>query len=630
MNRFRIVTLACLTWVGALSPACDCSGEAGPDGTPLGDGFVSVAAIDETHVALKLSRALNAESATSDAFRIVDFTQVPSAESSVKSVEIVSDTELTLQCDALSPGRTYTLIVDELVDAEGFAISGSLNFMAGGGGEALEIEVLVLDVETARAHEDLALLATVDAGTGAFQERLEVFPLTDEGDRFVARFPVQTDPNRTLDRSDDNDPGVDRRAYAMRLIDGVGRPVSPLQLFVLEDAAANRQFELPVLPPPEIIVPGGPGEPLPAPPVDDAPDDGVKLVRIVVDDRASQDLVSPELRLSFDADGNFDASFPRTVPLTQIEGEQSGYLEAIVGVQVDENRIEEGQTDATFPYFAYLVSDGIDYESLSISAIAPDETPETKRLVLGNAEWIPVTFRVDVSKAYVTPDGSVRGMYPDEAIFLTGAWQVAVDALGNNCGDSFSGGESLNLRMKEDADHPGVWTRTLWLPPGRPYGWKAVRCHAENGCGPLNQLVSSSGNAFATVMKNLATDNVDAFADPSVALVDPLAPSMTEANGEVYDYTDAVIYEGTGVGSEPDPDGTPDGLRMFKQEVPDLVVVVGDEPVKTRIFHVGTWRDINLEQTPQQIIDASSVVALGPLDYDDFFTGRYPPSREAP
>ena len=630
MSHFRIALLALLSWVFVVSPACDCGSAPGEDGAPLGDGFVAVFALDETHVSLELSRALNADSATSDAFRIVDFTQLPSVESTVKSVEVVSDTKLTLQCDALLPGRTYTLIVDELLDTDGFSISGSLNFTASGGGEALEVEVSVLDVETARAHDDLVLLATVDPGTGAFQERLEVFPLRDEGDRFVARFPVQTDPNRTLDRGDDNDPSVDRRAYAMRLIDAVGRPVSPLQLFTLEDVAATRQFELPVLPPPEIVVPVGPEEPLPAPPVDDSPEDGVKLVRIVVDDRASQDLVSPELRLSFDEAGVFDASFPRSVPLTQIEGEPSGYLEAVVGVKVDANRIEEGQTEETFPYFAYLVSDGVEYESLSISVVAPDEIAETKRLVLGNAEWIPVTFRVDVSKAYVTPDGSVRGMYPDEAIFLTGAWQVAVDALGNNCGDSFSGGESLNLRMKEDADHPGVWTRTLWLPPGRPYGWKAVRCHAENGCGPLNQLVSSSGNAFATVMKNLTTDNVDAFADPSVALVDPLAPETTEAGGQTYDYTDAVIYEGTGVGSEPDPAGTPDGLRMFKQEVPDLVVVVGEQPVKTRIFHVGTWRDINLEETPQEIIDASSVVELGPLDYDDFFTGRYPPSREAP
>jgi hypothetical protein len=213
-------------------------------------------------------------------------------------------------------------------------------------------------------------------------------------------------------------------------------------------------------------------------------------------------------------------------------------------------------------------------------------------------------------------------------VFLTGEWQTAVDALGNNCGDAFSGGEQLNLKMRNIGG--GVWTRTLWLPPGRPYGWKAVRCNATTGCGPLNQLVASSGRAFATVMKNLATDNVDAFADPLVGLVDPLNPTQTEAGGEVLDYTGASVFLGSGMGSQPDPNGTPDGERMFKQEVPDLVVVVGDEPIITRIYHVGTWRDVNIGSSPADIINDAAVVELNPFDYDDGFIGRYPPSREEP
>jgi hypothetical protein len=241
-----------------------------------------------------------------------------------------------------------------------------------------------------------------------------------------------------------------------------------------------------------------------------------------------------------------------------------------------------------------------------------------------------VSFRVDASRAYLTPSGSERGVRAGEAVFLTGEWQQAVDALGNNCGDAFSGGEQTCLRMRELAGNDGVWTRTIWLPPGRPYGWKVVRCDADEGCGPLNALVSSSGRAFATVMKNLATDNVDAFADANVGIVDVVNPTQTQAGGQARDYTNATVFTGAGIGSEPDPAGTPDGQRMFKQEVPDLVVVVAQQPLKTRVVHVGTWRDVNLENTPQEIIEGNLSVDLGLSDYDDGFIGRFPPSREEP
>ena len=91
--------------------------------------------------------------------------------------------------------------------------------------------------------------------------------------------------------------------------------------------------------------------------------------------------------------------------------------------------------------------------------------------------------------------------------------------------------------------------------------------------------------------------------------------------------TPAVIAQ---MGSEPDPSGTPDGLRMFKQEVPDLAVVVGNVALKTRVIHVGTWRDVNLGNTPDEIVTQHLAVALGPSDYDDSFIGRFPPSREEP
>ena len=86
--------------------------------------------------------------------------------------------------------------------------------------------------------------------------------------------------------------------------------------------------------------------------------------------------------------------------------------------------------------------------------------------------------------------------------------------------------------------------------------------------------------------------------------------AQTEAGGQIRDYSNATVYAGTGVGSEPDPAGTPDGARMFKQEVPDLVVVVGAVPIRTRVVHVGTWRDVNLGQSPQEIIDAQTTVPV--------------------
>jgi hypothetical protein len=353
-------------------------------------------------------------------------------------------------------------------------------------------------------------------------------------------------------------------------------------------------------------------------------------VRIVVDDRASHELKTPQLKVSFDAAGNFDSSFPQTLTLTEMRGDDAGYWEVVVGVAVDPARVVDGTSPDTFPYFAFLVEEGAPLEALSVSVVAPDETPQTVRLSLGNPEWTPVTFRVDASRAYLNTSGSERGVRAGEAVFITGEWQQAVDALGSNCGDAFSGGEQPCLKMRELDDKPGVWSRTIWLPPGRPYGWKVVRCDAADGCAPLNRLVASSGRAFATVMKNLATDNVDAFADASCGIVDPLDPAHTVVGGATLDYSDGVVFEGAGEGGEADPAGTPDGARMFKQEVPDLVVVVGQTPLKTRVVHVGTWRDVNLGVTPQEILDGQLSVDLGPADYDDGFIGRFPPSREEP
>jgi len=598
-------------------------------GAPLGDGFSSVTAIGATTVEVRFTRAIDALSVAPDAFTIERFTVVPKETVSVVSVTQPVPATVVLDTGALAAGETYTLSVD-LIDVDGFAVTGTLNFVAEGALSATDVTFVVDDLSAAETWmSDLTLLVTVDDETGLFSETMSAFPLVDEGARLAATVSIAVDTARTLSVSDDGDPRVDRRAYAARVVDDLGRMVGPLVRFEVKTPSPD-EIALPIARAPEIVTEPEP-DLFPEPPVDPTPDDGVKIVRLVVDDRAAGEIAGASVKTSFNSTGAFDPAFPQTIPLTPMTGDFAGFYEATVSIAVDPARVLDGDAFETFPYIAYLVVDGVEYENLSRSFVAPDETPESVAIFLGRAGDTPVTFRVDVGGAFVTPSGSVRGHYPDEAIFLTGEWQDAVDALGNPCGDVFSGGEQPNLKMRPLDGHDGVWTRTIWLPPGRPYGWKVVRCHADDGCGPLNQLASGgSGRAFATVMKNLATDNVDAFADPNVGIIDPTNLDEVTAGGQSYDYTGGSVYEGDGVGTEPDPNGTPDGDRMFKQEAPDLVVVVGDAALVTRVFVVGTWRDVNLGMSPAEVIDASAPLDLNPFDYDDGFIGRYPPSREEP
>ncbi len=623
-----VVLLALVVSVGAPG-GCDCGappGEGEVDGA-AGDGFVGVVVVDDRSVLVRFSEPVS-EDSLAGSFVVGNFTVVPPVRVDVSVAPAADDEAVLTSSSPFVAGTRYTVVVEGVQTTGGRTLSGTLNFTARGGGLAsTTVRIVVPDVETARRHTGLAALATV-ASDGSFSETLVPWPLVDEGDVFAATLPVFVDPARTLDRGDDGDVAVDHRAFAVLLVDEVGRMASALTPFIVAvddppDVVVDVLQPFEVADQPAV-------DRLPAPPEDDAPGDGVKRVRIVVDDRAARELRSPQLRTSFAADGTFDVSFPQTLALAPMTGDDDGYWQATVSVRVDAARRLDGSTPETFPYIAYLVEGGVPYEALSALVVAPDETPQTVRLSLGNPEWTPVTFRVDAGRAYLNPSGSERGVRAGEAVFLTGEWQQAVDALGANCGDAFSGGEQTCLRMRPLPGHDGVWTRTIWLPPGRPYGWKVVRCDAADGCGPLNSLVSSSGRAFATVMKNLATDNTDAFADANVGIVDVVNPASTLAGGQVRDYTRAVVYEGEGAGSEPDPAGTPDGATMFKQEVPDLVVVVARQALRTRVVHVGTWRDVNLGVTPQQILDGNLSVDLGTSDYDDGFVGRFPPSREEP
>jgi hypothetical protein len=183
------------------------------------------------------------------------------------------------------------------------------------------------------------------------------------------------------------------------------------------------------------------------------------------------------------------------------------------------------------------------------------------------------------------------------------------------------------LQMRVRADLPGVWERTLFLPPGRSYGWKAVRCPSGRGCAEINRRVTSSGRAFATVMKNLATENRDGQTAAEVRVIDPRQPVVEIPGTGALDYSGAQIFKGSGVGVEPDPEGTPDGVRLFKQEVPDLVVEVpaGAEGVETPVVVIAAWRDVNLPKTIAEVLAGDEVFNLNPWDYDAGFVGMAPP-----
>jgi hypothetical protein len=625
----RFLWALALSWLLVVAGACPSTDAPANDaaGVVVGDGFAAAVVESERTVIVRFTEPLK-DADLADAFSLDDFTRLPS-ESMGISVSLRASREVLLTtAAALVPGTRYTVTVRQVRTRSGRTLSGTINFTAVQGQLATTTaRIVVPDVETARRHEGLTAWATV-AVDGSFSEALVAWPLTDEGSALVATLPALVDSSRTVDRRDDDDDASDHRALGVVLLDAAGRLASALVPFVVQTSAPPDVL-VDVFAPFEIVEPHN-TDPLPPPPDDPAPDDGIKRVRVIVDDRAAGELRSPLLKASFTSEGRFDPSFPQTVALVPMSGDNAGFWETTLSVAVDAARTLTGDTDATYPYTTYLVEDGVPYEALSALVVAPDETPQTVRLSLGNPAWTPVTFRVDVERAYLNLSGSERGLRAGEAVFLTGEWQQAVDALGANCGDAFSGGEQMCLKMRPLQGHPGVMTRTVWLPPGRPYGWKVVRCDAAAGCGPLNALVSSSGRAFATVMKNLATDNVDAFADANVGIVDVRAPASTLAGGRIFDYADASVYAGNNEGSEPDPAFTPDGATLFKQEVPDLVVVVGQEPIKTRVIHVGTWRDVNLGVYPQDIIRDELSVDLALADYDDGFIGRYPPSREEP
>ncbi|MFH1809092.1 MAG: hypothetical protein ABIJ09_10130 [Pseudomonadota bacterium] len=602
---------------------------------PLGDGFSSVLAIDSHTVILSLRRTLTRESVQVGAFTIADYTMIPPEPLTVQRAEASGDAEVTLVTATQVRGVTYTLRVNGLQDSDGFDISGTVNFVGAGAAELAQVTLVVDDTALAAAHGSLSARISVD-DSGRFDADGHRDLGLDPGS-WSTTVQIAADRNRTVDRGDDGDTAIDRRAYSVRLLDGEGQPASPLTLFAVP-AAADLTVVIPLWPP-RTRCPGAPVpdlEPPPAP-VDSAPADGVAQIRIFVDDRQAQELRQPQLSVTADIAGVFSLD-ERVVDLSDADGDR--VYEAVLGLAVDPQRTNTDIETAPLeelPYIAFLVQDGVKLSDFFIFVTAVDETPRSMAMPLGEAGKVPVTLRVDVGSAFLSADGSLRGRHADEAIFVTGNFVNIVDAFRQNCADTWSGGENMNLRMRERADLPGVWEKTLWMPPGRTQTFKVVRCPATSGCGGLNQRVTSTGNAFVTVAKNLATENRDASEAAEVTIVDPGHLSSVSVGGQILDYSSAEIYVGTGTGREDDPANTPNTSVLFKQELPNLVVNLlhtGDCPAQTPVYVIGTWRDVNLPMTPAQILatvdPGGTPFDLIPYDYDDGMIGAPPPLRVLP
>jgi len=629
-NAYRSCVLALLL---ALAH-CSCPPNSDRTDPPVGDGFVAVTAVNATTVVASFSRAIDGATVKTERFAITCFTDLPATDFPIIDASLSGDAEITLTTARQQRGQLYTLTVIGVNDRDGYPLDGTINFVGAGDRQTADVTFAVDDVARAASFGQLTARVTVDPN-GDFSAGYRELALTVGS--WTAQLAIAVDRNRTVDRGDDGDLTIDRRAYGVRLVDGAGQPASPLVPFEVT-SSDPLTVTIPLLSPlrqcPDAPYPA---LTLPAAADDPAPDDGVKRVRIIVDDRQPRELIAPAIGLTADAAGNFNP-VDRTVALDDSDGD--GIYQALVDVKVDPARINTDIENAPIdevPYLAFLINDGNKLNDFYIFILAVDETPANVVMPLGDPDLTAVTFRADVGASFVAADGSVRGHHPGEAIFITGNFSNIVDAFRQNCADAWSGGENLNLRMRERTDHPGVWEKTLWLPRGRAQTYKLVRCDAALGCGPLNARVTSTGYAFATVMKNLATENLDASDHAAVKVVDPNALSAVLINGTSYDYSAAAIYAGTGTGREDDPDNTPSAGVLFKQEIPNLVVNLtstGECAVQTPVAIIGTWRDVNLPRTPAEIIatigQADPKFNLNPYDYDDGMVGASAPAREAP
>jgi hypothetical protein len=549
-------------------------------------------AVDETTVEIRFTQPPDPRSISASDMRIIVPFERPIGMLSVESAAI-QDTILTLKTDPQRGGVLYSVNVGPVrftgVDAADF--SPALNFLGFG-----KTDVTVL-LETAGfvAPASINALITIDPDTGAFNEQLHMVPMTRQGDVYSATVSARIDPQQT---------------FAARAVAPDGSEAGKLTRFSVSSTSAVEVMLAPSLPRiPEFM-----------PPVDTTPGDGFAPVRIVLDDRPARELLHPQVRSSLDMTGRFDASLARVDNVTLVPGKGRVY-DAVLQVAVDPKRKLDGTTPDTFPYVAFLVEGGQDIQQRGATLVMPTETPQVIVIPIGNPDLVPVRYRVDTEMSILRPDRSKRGRYPSEGIFLTGEFPSAEDALGRLAADAFSGGERTTLEMKERPDAPGIFEKTVFMPPNRPYGWKVVRCPTGIGCATLNRLVVSTGHAFPTVMKNLVTRNLDAAQNPVVKLIDPAhLDRVALDNNQTADYSQAQVST--------NGHDAPTTSVMFKQEVPDIVVTVGTTPVTTPTYVVGTWRDVNVPQTPQEIVMNGMTVNLALYDYDDGTRGKFPLIRD--
>ncbi len=577
MRPLLPLTLAC---------ALSCTSSNPPKETPVG-AFAEAVSAERVEVAFTEALA----SHDPGAMRAFD---VESGQPLALGAVRVEGEILSVETAVQTGGRLYALVLgplgfDRVAAAD---VPAQVNFR--GYGRA-EIE-LRLDTRAHVAPSALDALITVDLDTGAYSPELRRVPMQDDGSgMYFARFEVRLAENRP---------------YAARAITDTGEEASGLVSFVVTSTRAQR-IDLP---------PRLKDKPEFEPPLDPNPGDGRAAIRILLDDRLGLALSSPELRSSLDASGAFDLASARVDPVLTLPGKPRVY-ELLFEVEVDARRSLAGTTRDTFPYIAFLVEGGEDFPSRGLTFVVPDETPQVHVVPIGNPALVPVTFRIDAGSAFVLADGSRRGVLEGEGVFLTGEFSGAEDALGRLAADAFSGGERPVLEMRARPDAPAVYEKTIFLPPNRPYGWKAVRCPTAVGCTELNRLVTSTGRAFATVMKNLVTHPVDAATSQEAVLVDPASlGSVRWSDGSLKDYTGARVSES---GAD-----APSNQVLFKQEAPDLLVNVGTDPLITPIYIVGCWRDVNIPTKPLEIIANGQSLDLEPFDYDDGFAGAPPLIRE--
>lgn len=592
MSEKTAISGAFAALLGAAAALSGCTSQAPERAAQVA---ATAVAVDANTVEVLFTEALDPGSAVLDSMLILAPFERPITDLSIEALE-VDGPLLTIRTGAQHGGRFYALSLGALrfEGIERADYPTQVNFR----GHGLAPVKIVLDTEGFVAPDAINVLVTIDPVTGAYSREVRSVPMARENagsSIFSANISARIDPDRQ---------------FGARAVTGDGAEAGRLTIFSVSSTAAvtvELASDLPRIP--EFLAP-----------IDPVPGDGFAPVKIILDDRFARELEQPQIRSSIDASGRFDLSVQRLDSLTRLT-EKGRVYELIVNVAVDPARVLGGSTAQTFPYVLFLVEKGEDIPQRGATFEMLREEPQVLVIPMGNPGLVPVRFRVDVKNAFVDEPGNVRGKYPGEGIFLTGEFPSAEDALGRLAADAFTGGERATLEMKERPDSPGIYEKTIFMPPNRPYGWKVVRCPTGEGCAELNRHVLSSGRAFPTVMKNLVTANVDAAQSSTVKVIDPSALSAVELEGgQIEDYSSARVSV----------DGMEEPARtiMFKQEVPDLVVTVATMPVTTPIYVVGTWRDVNIPSTPLEIISMGGMIDLAPYDYDDGTLGKFPLLRD--